>query len=96
MPIHTFFTEAHLILLQDKKICPNAMKIYKKNQKRKEVVNFLKEMKKNMKKISDISNEAEGALMNYIKAYYIFDTFIAQCTEGLPIFEENLRKKEWY
>ena len=93
MPIHSFFTKDHFIQLQDKKVCPNAKKIYKKNQERKEVVNFLKKMtEKYGKKIASISNEAEDALNNYTKAYYIFDTFIAQYTEGLQIFEDNLKK----
>ena len=32
--------------------------------------------------------------MNYTKAYYIFDTFIAQYTEGLPKFYEIIEKMD--
>ena len=91
MPIHNFFTKDHFIQLQDKKVCPNSKDIYIKNQERDEVTNFLKEMKQKYgKKIAKISKESEDALMNYTKAYYIFDTFISQYTEGLPIFYNNL------
>ena len=93
MPIHNFFSKDHFIQLQDKKVCPNSNDLYKKNQERKEVTDFLKKMtQKYGKKISEISKEDENALMNYTKAYYIFDTFISQYTEGLPIFYQNLQK----
>ena len=93
MPIHSFFNKDHFIQLQDKKVCPNSNKLYIKNQERAEVKEFLQKMnEKYGKKIKSISNEPEDALLNYNKAYYIFDTFIAQYTEGLPIFDEIIEK----
>lgn len=44
--------------------------------------------KSRKKKIENITNEGKDALLNYTKAYYIFDTFIAQYTEDC----QNLMK----
>ena len=93
IPIHSFFNKDHFFQLQDKKVCPNANKLYIKNQERDEVKNFLKKMNsKYGEKIENITKEGKDALMNYTKAYYIFDTLIAQYTEGLPKFDEIIEK----
>ena len=91
MPIHNFFTKDHFIQLQDKKVCPGSKKIYDKNQKREEVVEFLKKMNdKYGAKLNKTLSEEEkvkDALLDYTRAYYIFDTIIAQYTEGKDEYE---------
>lgn len=90
MPIHNFFVKEHFIQLQDKKNCPKSSIIYEKNQKREEVVKFLKEMQEKYGKnlVNILKNgDDENALTNYTKAYYIFDTIITEYTEGLDEFE---------
>ena len=92
MPIHSFFNEEHFIQLQDKKVCPKTKEIYLNNQQRKEVVDFLKDMtEKYGKNLMNILTEKdENILKNYTKAYYIFDTIIAQYTEGVDFFQNIL------
>ena len=91
MPIHNFFTKDHFIQLQDKKVCPGCKVIYDKNQKREEVIEFLKEMNdKYGAKLNETLSEKErvkDALLDYTRAYYIFDTIIAQYTEGKDEYE---------
>ena len=94
MPVHSFFNKDHFIQLQDKKVCPSTYDFYIKNQEREEVVTFLKNMTdKYGKKLMEVLLEKnETILMNYTKAYYIFDTIIAQYTDGADMFETIVEK----
>ena len=89
IPVHSFFNADHFIQLQDKKVCPKTVEYYTKNQKRKEVVEFLNNMtekygeKMNEKLI--ISDKSKDVLKDYTKAYYIFDTIICRYTEGYDL-----------
>ena len=91
MPIHNFFTKDHFIQLQDKKVCPGSKKYYDENQKREEVRLFLQEMNEkygaqlNQTLIEE--QRVKDALLDYTRAYYIFDTIIAQYTEGKDEYE---------
>ena len=95
IPVHSFFNADHFIQLQDKKVCPTTVEYYKKNQKRKDVVEFLDKMtEKYGDKLQEllINNESRDVLKDYTKAYYIFDTIISRYTEGyeLPILNESV------
>jgi len=89
IPVHSFFNADHFIQLQDKKVCPNTVEYYKKNQEREEVVTFLKSMtEKYGEKMNEqliIKDKSKDVLMDYTKAYYIFDTIICRYTEGYPL-----------
>ena len=89
IPVHSFFNADHFIQLQDKKVCPKTNEYYKKNQKRKEVVDFLNEMtKKYGDKLNEkliTSDKSKNVLKDYTKAYYIFDTIISEYTEGYDL-----------
>ena len=93
MPVHSFFNADHFIQLQDKKVCPNSINIYKKNQERQEVVDFLNQMtvkygEKLMGVLAHSEDKKIDVLKDYTKAYYIFDTVIAEYTEGIDRFDE--------
>jgi hypothetical protein len=91
MPVHSFFNQDHFIQLQDKKVCPHTKELYKKNEERKEVVDFLNNMdKKYSEKFAElfIEDQDPHSLKNYTKAYYIFDTIITEYTDGADRFEE--------
>ena len=93
MPIHTFFNQDHFIQLQDKKNCPKSDKYYEANQNRKQVKEFLSKMNdKYGAKLKDLlfneEDKVDNVLQNYTKAYYIFDTIIAQYTEGKEDFQK--------
>ena len=95
IPVHSFFNADHFIQLQDKKVCPTTVEYYKKNQKRKDVVEFLDSMtEKYGDKLQEllINNEPRDVLKDYTKAYYIFDTIISRYTEGyeLPKLNESV------
>ena len=96
MPVHTFFSKEHFFQLFDKKVCPKASSIYTKNQNREEVVNFLNNMTekygKNLVNFLYKETDAENALKNYTKAYYIFDTIIAHYTEGNDFYNNTILK----
>ena len=102
MPVHSFFNADHFIQLQDKKVCPNSINYYIKNQERKEVVDFLNQMteKYGEKLMEVMPNEKDkNILKDYTKAYYIFDTVISEYTEGVDRFDEvcntlNVTKEE--
>ena len=89
IPVHSFFNADHFIQLQDKKVCPTTIEFYNKNQKRDEVVNFLKSMtEKYGKKLNEkliIPDKSEDVLNDYTKAYYIFDTIICRHSEGYDL-----------
>ena len=92
IPIHLFFEKEYFIQLQDKTVCPKYKDLYLKNQKRKEVLDFLSNMtEKYGKKLMNILSEKdENILKNYTKAYYIFDTIITQYTQGVDNFQNIL------
>ena len=98
IPIHSFFNADHFIQLQDKKVCPKTNEYYKKNQQRKEVVDFLNEMtnkygdKLNEKLIT--SDKSKDVLKDYTKAYYIFDTIISEYTEGYDLPDLGVSDQE--
>ena len=98
IPVHSFFNADHFIQLQDKKVCPNTAEYYKKNQKREDVINFLKNMtEKYGKKMNEtLKNEDKSTdvLMNYTKAYYIFDTIICRYTEGYELPDLGVPSEE--
>ena len=89
IPVHSFFTDEHFIQMQDKKVCPGTVEYYKKNQERKEVVEFLNNMTvKYGEKLNEnliIKDKSKDVLKDYTKAYYIFDTIIARYTEGYDL-----------
>ena len=99
IPVHSFFNADHFIQLQDKKVCPKTIEYYNKNQKRKEVIEFLDNMtEKYGNKLQEllINNESRDVLKDYTKAYYIFDTIISTYTEGyeLPKLNESVTDDE--
>ena len=89
IPVHSFFNADHFIQLQDKKVCKPTNEYYKKNQKRKEVTDFLDEMTNKygeyLNKTLIIEDKSVDVLKDYTKAYYIFDTIICRYTEGYPL-----------
>ena len=89
IPVHSFFNADHFIQLQDKKVCPTTVEYYKKNQQREEVINFLKNMTdkygEKMNETLIIKDKSKDVLMDYTKAYYIFDTIICRYTEGYAL-----------
>lgn len=99
MPIHNFFTQEHFIQLQDKKNCPKSAKYYEANQNRKQVKDFLERMNtKYGAKLKEIlineEDKVDNVLLNYTKAYYIFDTIVSQYTEGKEYFQKIVQQLE--
>jgi hypothetical protein len=102
MPVHSFFNDEHFIQLQDKKVCPKSLNYYTKNQQRKEVIDFLDQMKEKYgEKLIEVmpNNKNKNILIYYSNAYYIFDTIISEYTEGVDRFDEvcntlNVTKEE--
>ena len=88
IPVHSFFNADHFIQLQDKKVCKPTIEYYQRNQKRKEVTDFIDTMTEKygddlQKKLRH--NETRDVLKDYTKAYYIFDTIISRNAEGYPL-----------
>ena len=88
IPVHSFFNADHFIQLQDKKVCKPTIEYYQRNQKRKEVTDFIDTMTEKygddlQKKLR--GNETRDVLKDYTKAYYIFDTIISRNAEGYPL-----------
>ena len=100
IPVHSFFNADHFIQLQDKKVCPTTLEYYKKNQQRKEIVDFLDKMTEKygdkLNELLIIKDKSRDVLKDYAKAYYIFDTIICRYTEGyeIPKLNENVSDME--
>jgi hypothetical protein len=94
MPVHILFNSDHYIQLQDKKVCPHTKELYKINQEREEVKQFLSRMKEKYgNKIIEVApREDASSFDDYAKTYYILDTVISEYTEGVDRYKDVCQK----